>query len=90
MYENIAGKLKIIAKLLGLISILGFAYFLYVAVASGGEPIIIAICALFAVLFIFSFPIYGIGELVGEVKQISKSLKIPEISAKEIDDKNEQ
>lgn len=75
MYENISRKIKIAAKILGLISILGLVYFVYAVIATGGEPIFIAICALFAVMFILSFPMYGFGELIEETKEISKALK---------------
>ena len=75
MNENISRKIKITAKILGLIGILGFVYFVYAVIASGGEPIFIGICAFFALLFILSFPIYGMGELIDEAKIISKALK---------------
>lgn len=75
MYNNISRKIKAGAKILGLISILGLAYFVFAVIATGGEPIFIAICALFAVFLILSFPMYGFGELIEETKKISKALK---------------
>lgn len=83
MYKNISRKIKTVAKILGLISILGFAYVLLILIVAPGSgedvPMLVAVCALFAVLFIFSFPIYGIGKLIDEAKTISKALKSKEI-----------
>lgn len=75
MYNNIARKIKIVAKILGLIGILGLVYFVCTVIASGGEPMFIATCAFFALLLILSFPMYGLGELIEETKEISKTLK---------------
>lgn len=75
MYENISRKIKIVAKILGLIGILGGAYFLCAVIASGGEPMFIGTCAVFVIAFLISFPMYGFGELIEETKKISKSLK---------------
>ena len=75
MYSNVGGKIKLVAKLYGWITLIGglLTFFILLGDYDFGEVFYVPILALTG--FATSWPLYGFGQLVDDVQAIKENSK---------------
>ena len=76
MYNNIANKIKGLAKATGIIELLaGVIGWLYLGIEDGFDEWVTWICLISGIaLFFFSWIVYGFGQLVGDTEEIKNKM----------------